>query len=336
LIADRFPRQKLLIITQVMMMTLAIILAALTFTGLVQPWHILVMAFFLGIANAFDAPARQSFVYELVEEKADLTNAIALHATMFNAAMVVGPSVGGIIYALVGPAWCFTFNAFSFIFVLTALFLMKLKPFVPPPKKRSALLEIKEGLQYVAHHPTIRVLIAGIGVSSLLAFAYVTLFPAWAKDVLNGNEATNGYLQSARGVGALIGALLIAFMGRRSKRGVWLTIGTFTFSTIMFIYAQSRWLPASLVLLAGIGFGYIIFANLTNSLVQTQVTDELRGRVMGIYVFTFFGLHPIGSLIAGLLAARVGAPTTLMINSVILLLFASIAFIKFPQIRRLE
>ena len=194
-IADRVPRRKLMIITQSCMMLLAFILAALTFTRLVQSWHILILAFLLGIANAFDAPARQSFTLEMVERQ-DLTNAIALNSTMFTSALVVGPAVGGLAYAGLGPGWCFTLNGVSFIAVIAALILMKLAPLPARTQKTSSWSDLLEGLKYVAGHRAIRMLILNLGMVAMLGLGVVTLFPAWSVNVLGGDATTNGLLIS--------------------------------------------------------------------------------------------------------------------------------------------
>ena len=212
-IADRVSRRTLMVITQSGMMILALILAILTFTNTVQWWHILILSFLLGVCNAFDAPARQAFVLEMVERE-DLTNAIALNSTMFNLAMVMGPAFGGLIYAWVGPGWCFTINAISFIAVIIALLLMKLKPFVPVKSNRSAVGDVKEGLKYVANHPSVKMLIFNLFIITILGLGIAALIPAWSVEVLGGNAATNGFLMAARGIGSLIGALMIAALGR--------------------------------------------------------------------------------------------------------------------------
>ncbi len=187
---------------------LAFILGILTFTKLVAPWHILVLAFLLGVANAFDAPARQSFVVELVERE-DLTNAISLNAAMFNMANILGPAFGGLIYAWVGPVWCFTINGFSFIDVIGALLLIQLPQFIAPPRQ-NAMTELKEGFRFVRDHAPIKLLIVTVGMVSMFAFSLLTLIPAWATEILGGDVRTNGLLLAARGAGALAGALTLA------------------------------------------------------------------------------------------------------------------------------
>lgn len=335
LVADRLPRRTLLIITQTSMMLLATFLAVLTFSGLILPWHIIVFAFCLGITNAFDAPARHAFVLEMVSRE-DLTNAIALNSTLFNSATAVGPAVGGIIYALVGPAWCFTINALSFLAVITALLLMKIDKILKPAHRNSAIKDIKAGFSYVVTEPLVRTIILNMCVVSLFGFSFVTLMPAWAVNILGGDATTNGLLQSARGVGALIGALMTAAMGHQLTRGRLITAGNFSMPVILIIFAFIRWIPLSLLALVGMGWGLMVFLNNSNSAVQTQVPDELRGRVMSIYTLTFFGLMPIGSLVAGALAAKIGEPNTVILGSSIMIIAALLIYMRVPELHKLK
>jgi len=333
-VADRVPRRRLLIITQATMLALAFILAGLTFGHLVEPWHILVLAFGMGVANAFDAPARQAFVLEMVEPE-DMTNAIALNAAMFNSATALGPAVAGVTYALFGPGWCFTINGISFIAVITALALMKLRPFIPKARVTSVLQDLKEGLRYVASHRMIRTIIVTVGAVTLFGFAYATLMPAWAVKVLGGNSTTNGFLLSARGVGALIGALLIASLGRFKFRGRLLTFGTLAFPSFVILFAFVRWLPLSLLILIAAGMSHILIFNLCNSLVQSFSPDGLRGRIMSIYSFVFFGLMPVAALWIGGAAEKFGEPAAVIIGGSISLLFALAVFLFVPKLRKL-
>lgn len=335
-IADRIPRRTIILVCQVVMMLLALALAALAFTGLVQWWHVLILALLLGVANAFDAPARQSFILEMVDRES-LTNAIALNSAMFTSAIVVGPAFGGLAYAWFGPGWCFVINAISFIAVIIALALMKLKPPDPTARKRSAGLdEIGEGLRYVWHEPTLRMLISNIGFTTIFGLGMVTLLPAWAVNILHGDSATNGFLLSARGVGSLLGALMIASLGRFNMRGKMWTLGSFGLPVFILIFSAIRWLPLSLLVMAGIGWSFIWLNNVTNALVQTHVPDHLRGRVMGIYTLVFFGSTPIGSLIAGNLAGWLGEPATLRINAAVLFVFAVLIYWLRPEMRALK
>lgn len=334
-IADRIPRRTLIIITQSAMMILAFILATLTFTNLVQPWHIIILSFLLGVCNAFDAPARQAFVIELVEREV-LTNAIALNSTMFTSAIVVGPAVGGIAYAAVGPEWCFLLNGISFIAVIAALMLMKLTPMQRTLRTANAYSDILEGLRYAWGDSRLRMLISNIGITTLFGMSIATLIPVWAVEVLGGDAKTNGFLLSARGLGSLVGALLIASMGRGHFRGRLWTIASFTLPLMMIIFSGVRSVPLSLLIMVGNGWAFISLNNTINAMVQSYVQDELRGRVMGIYTLVFFGSFPIGSLIAGNLADVVGAPNTVIIFSIILMLFALVVFWRKPEMRAIE
>lgn len=334
-IADRMSRRKLLLIAQSTMMVLAFIQAGLTFAGLIQPWHIIVLALGLGIANAFDAPARQAFTVEMVGRE-DLTNAIALNSSMFNLATVVGPAVAGLTYAWVGPAWCFTLNGLSFIAVITALLMMRLKPMLTKKRTTAALDDLKEGLRYTASHVAIRTLVSIAAVVSLFGLAFMTLMPAWATTVLGGDASTNGLLLAARGVGAVTGALMIAALGQFNGRGKLLTVGSFVFPLMMLIFAEVRWLPLSLLMLAGTGWGFMVLFNLANTLLQTLVPDDLRGRVVSIYTLGFFGLMPLGALLAGWVAEQLGEPNTLALSALITLAFSGWLWLRVPQLRALK
>jgi MFS family permease len=334
-IADRMPRRTLMVITQSSMLVLALTLAVLTFSGSIQWWHILIMAFLMGISNAFDAPARQAFVLEMVDRE-DLTNAIALNSTMFNSALVIGPAIGGLIYAWVGPGWCFTINAVSFIAVIIALLLMKLKPYVPALNRGKPWDDIREGLKYVMDHAAIKVLIFNLFVTTLFGFGIAALIPAWAVAVLGGDARTNGFLLAARGLGSLIGALTVAALGRINYRGRLLTINSILMPIFMVVFAYMRWLVPSLLAMAAVGFSLMMIFNLSNAMVQTRIVDEMRGRVMGIYTLFFFGAFPLGSLLAGWAADIIGEPLTVTINALILLAITLYTVWRVPTLRAME
>ena len=334
-VADRISRRKLMLVTQTMMMLLAFILAGLVFTGLIQAWHILVLAFFNGLANAFDSPTRLAFVTELVDRE-DLPNAIALNATMFNAAGVVGPAAAGLIYAWFGPGWCFTINGLSFIAVIIALLLMKLSPVVLDQARTSAWLGIREGFSYIAKSPTIIILLTGLGVVGMFGFGIIALMPAWARGVLSGDETTNGILLASRGVGALIGALAIASLGRYKFRGRLWTIGSFTLPAFIFFFAISFWLPLSMIALVGVGISFMMLVNTTNSMVQMRTPDHLRGRVMSVYSLVFMGGTPLGSLILGWMADGLTEQVTVIISSVLVMLFGAAVWLFRPLLRKEE
>jgi MFS family permease len=333
-VSDRAPRRSLLILTQTSMMALAFALAGLTFAGAVQPWMIVALAFGLGIANAFDAPARQAFVVEMVPRE-DLSNAIALNSTMFNLATVVGPAIGGLTYALLGPAWCFAVNGASFLAVIAALSRMQLTP-AAPSVRSSPLTDLREGLRYVASSATVLTLILVSGVTSLVGLAYSTLIPAWSVDQLGGGATTNGWLQSARGLGSLIGALMIASLGPFRSKGKLLTLGTLAFPALVVVFSFVRSLPLSVLVLVGVGWGYMVLFNMMNSLIQHEVPDGLRGRVMAFYSLSFNGLLPFGALLAGAAAGLLGEPQTVLLSGALLLAFGVALYLAAPRLRQLE
>jgi MFS family permease len=331
--ADRVPRRTLLLITQTTMMLLAFVLAGLTFLGIVQAWHIGVLAALLGTANAFDAPARQAFVSELVERD-DLTSAIALNAVMFNAATAVGPAVAGITYAAFGPAWCFALNGLSFLAVISALWLIKIPPIARLSRPPNLLAGLREALGYAAMQPLPRTLILLVAMASLFGISLTTLMPAWAVSVLNGNAATNGLLQSSRGAGALAGAFAIAALHPYFGRGRMLTVGTFAFPALLLLFSTTRWLPLSLATLFMVGTGHILVVNLANVLLQSTVPEHLRGRLMSLFSLTLFGSIPVGALVVGLTARYVGVPQAVALSAVCALAISLAVYVFAPVVRR--
>ncbi|HOX45366.1 MAG TPA: MFS transporter [Myxococcota bacterium] len=334
-VADRVSRRKLLLVTQACMLALAAVLAVLAFTGVVQAWHILCLAFALGVVNAFDAPARHAFAAELVPRE-DLTNAIALNSTMFNTATAVGPAVAGLTYDWFGPGWCFAINSVSFVGVIVALALIHLPPSPPRPPAGPAGRELAEGLRFAAGHAEIRLLLGLIVALSLFGLAFATLIPAWAVNVLGGGAATSGFLQSARGSGALIGALLVASLGRIRFHGRLLTWATFAFPVALLVFSAVRQQALALSVLVLAGGAMIVCFNLCNALVQTLAPDALRGRVMGIYSLAFFGFVPVGGLLAGSLAERLGEPLTVVLGASVFLAFALGVRLLQPRLSRLQ
>ena len=334
-LADRVPRRTLLVSTQIVMMSLAAILSTLTFLGIVQPWHIIGLAFCLGVANAFYAPARHAFIKELVDRE-DMTNAIALNSAIFNSALAIGPAVSGITYALVGPAWCFAINAVSYLAIIMALLLMKIPSQQVSDRRNSVRADLKEGMSYILHHKIIRTLISIVGLTCLFGISYITLIPAWAVNILGGDATTNGILHSARGFGALLSALMIASLGRFQFKGKLLTLGSFAFPILLLIFSVIHWLPLSLLSIFSVGIAAMLIFNLANALVQTLVSDDLRGRVMSIYSLSFFGLYPLGSLWAGLMAEHISESFAIMANSVILLIIFVFIRIFVPKLYELS
>jgi MFS family permease len=255
---------------------------------------------------------------------------------MFNSATALSPALGGLTYALFGPGWCFTINGLSFVAIIAALAVMKMAPFEAKAEQNSILTDLKEGIRYVTAEPMIRTIISLVGVFSLFGLAFATLVPAWAVNILGGNAATNGLLLSSRGLGALVGALMIASLGRFTFRGKLLSFGSLAFPALLFVFSLMRVLPLSLIVLFCLGFSQILVLNLANSTVQTLTPGSLRGRVMGIYTFTFFGLMPIGALFIGGMAGRYSEPAAIWINVVIIALFSGLIWIFMPKLRRLQ
>lgn len=264
-VSDRISQRTVLVVTQSWMMALAFILAGLTFAGTVQPWGILILAFALGIANAFDAPARQALVRKLVPRE-NLSDAVALNSTMFNLATVVGPALGGITYALLGPAWCFAVNGLSFQPVLAALGLMSLPAGAGRRGQSSPGRDLREGLRYIASRSTLLTLVTVSGAAALAGQACLTLLPAWAVNVLRGGPTTNGWLQSARGVGCVIGALLMASLGRFRFKCQLLTIGTLILPASIVAFSLARHFLLALLAMASFGLGMMILFNSINAI----------------------------------------------------------------------
>ncbi len=333
-VADHISRRKMLLITQGSMMVLAFILAVLTFSGTVRAWHIILLALLLGTANAFDAPGRQSFVVDLVP-KQELTNAIALNSSVFNLGTIIGPAAAGLVYAWLGPGWCFTINGLSFIAVLLALALMKIAA-KPPlrPAQGSLAHTLTEGVRYSFKDANIRVLLVMLTASAVFGFGLLALMPAWATGVLGGDVRTNGLLLSARGLGSLSAALMIAYLGARIIRGRLWSIGSLVMPVSLLLFALFRLLPVSLLMLVLIGWSLMTVVNLTNALIQTHVPDELRGRVMSVYILLFQGGFPIGSLVAGWLAGLTSEALAVFVFASVLLAVSIAIQLRQPSIRQ--
>ena len=335
-LADRFPRRRLMLITQTVMMLCAFILATLVATGILRVWHVGILAFVLGVANSFDAPARQSLAVEMVEDRRDLMNAIAMNSLMFNLARVAGPAVAGVLLATVGPTLCFALNGLSFLAVLAALLMMRLPPIAQRPQTEPLAAQVAAGLRYIRQSAPIRTIILLVGISSLFGLSYATLMPAYAADVLRVGETGLGWLSTAVGVGALAGSFTVASLGRLRRKGLLLTIGSLLFPGALLFFACSRSLPLSLACLAVVGFGWVAQNATCNTLVQALVTDDLRGRVMGAYTLMFFGTSPFGALLAGSLAQALGPTTAVLIGAGVTLVFSAGLLLAVPALRRLE
>lgn len=314
-VADRFDRRKILVTTQSTMMVLAFILAGLTLTHLIQVWHVVLLAALMGVVNAFDIPARQAFLGDMVSRE-DLVNTIALNSSMFNGARVIGPAVAGIVVSLIGEGWCFFANGVSFIAVITGLLMMS----ISRPRRSiegSPLQNIIEGFRFVARTGPIRALMLLLGLVSLTAMPYAVLMPVFADQILHGGARALGMLMGASGLGALGGALSLVL--RKSLRGLgkWVAIACSSFGFFLICFAYSKLLWLSIVLLVPVGFFLMLQMASSNTLVQSMVPDQLRGRVMSVYSMMFMGMAPFGGLLAGSLAHGIGAPLTVSIGGFI-------------------
>ncbi len=332
-IADRIPRRTMLMITQSGLMVVAFVQAGLVIAGVIQAWHILVLAFLSGTINAFDTPARQSFVVELVDRQ-HITNAIALNGTMFNGGAIIGPALGGLLYAAAGPEWCFSINGLSFLAVLSALALMRITTLPAQARRAKAVDAIAEGLRYIRSDRLIATLAFTVFFLNVFAFGLITLMPAWAVNILQGDVTTNGLLLSSRGVGAVIGGLTIAALSARGVRGKMWFISSLCLPLLMTAFAVSRVLPLSLAMMALMGLSLITIMNNSNALVQSRVPDEMRGRVMAIYSLMFMGGGPLGSLLAGLLAERIGEPSTALFSAGMVAMYVTAVALFRPEVRR--
>jgi predicted MFS family arabinose efflux permease len=333
-VADRVSRRRLLLVAQSAMMLLAAVLTLLTFSRVVQPWHLIGLGFLGGIANAFDAPARQSFVVELVPRE-DLTNAIALNSTIFNTATAVGPMLAGLAYAWIGPTPCFAINTVSFLAVIGALLAIRLAPGSAQARTGSAWQELGAGLRFVAESAVILPIVITAACVSVLGVGMMTLMPAWAVNVLGGGPRMNGLLLSARGVGSLSGSLTVAALGSSLRRGRLLVLDGFLLPALMLLFALFRSAPLALCALCAAGWAIVTMFNTMNALIQTHTPDELRGRVMGLYTMTYFGLVPIGALLYGASAARLGEQVAVAGGAMLQIAVAGLLAWRWPSLRRL-
>ncbi len=324
-VGDRYDRQRSVIATQTCSMILAFLLAALTLTHLIREWEIIVIAFLVGVVNAFDVPIRQAFFVQMVG-KEDLPNAIALNSSIFNGARVVGPAIAGFAIAWVGEGWCFFLNGLSFVAVIVALLMMRIERTEIKPSKVSPLRSFVQGFQFAMSDVPVRSALLLLSVLSLFGLQYSVFMPIYAQDILKGNAQTLGLLMSAAGVGAVLGAL--QFAARTHYRGLarWIAVTSTMCSVCLIIFSQARLFWLCTVVLFVVGFAATSQMAATNTLIQNRVPDELRSRVMAVYATMFMGVQPIGALIAGGVAKRIGAPYTLALFGSLVLL-GSLIFI---------
>lgn len=334
-LVDRWNRHRILIITQTLAMLQALVLALLVLTDNTLVWHIILLSVVLGLVNALDAPARQAFVTDIVADKNDLGNAIALNSSMFNAARLVGPSVAGLLITVMGEGLCFLINGISYFAVLAALSAMKIKPRSIEVAKGNILMDLKEGLGYVLGFAPIRYILMLIALISFTAMPYTVLMPVFASEILHGGPQTLGFLMGASGMGALTGVVYLA--SRQNIRGIEknIPLAAGLFGTSLILFSQSRSFLLSLFILFGAGFGMMVQMASCNTVVQTIVDDDKRGRVMSLYAAAFMGVVPFGNLFAGTVANWLGAPITVLLGGIASVIGALFFMNKLSSIREI-
>jgi MFS family permease len=331
---DRLDRRQVLVWTQVLSMVQSLLLAALTFSGRINIAWLLALSVMQGAINAFDMPGRQAFMVQMVGDRADLSNAIAINSSMVNMARLVGPSLAGMIIAVSNEAWCFLIDGVSYIAVIASLLAMSIEAPAARRKAASTFHEMKEGWSYVSNFHAIRTILLLFAIVSLMGMPFVVLMPIFAANVLHGGPHTLGFLMGAMGVGALISALSLA--ARKSVRGlirmIPIAAAVFGIGLVGFGLSRSFWLSMVTVLIAGMGMMQGMAAS--NTIIQTLVSEEKRGRVMSYYTMAFVGMAPFGSLLAGSLASAIGAPRTVVLNGVVVVLGSLWFFAQLPALRR--
>ena len=332
---DRWNRHRVLVVTQVLAMLQSFALAALALANIITVWDVLWLSLFQGLINAFDMPARQAFVVQMVEDRRDLGNAIALNSSMVNMARLIGPSVAGMVIAAVGEGYCFLIDGISYLAVIASLLLMNITALPKSRAARSTFAELRDGWNYVSGFAPIRSILLLLGLISLMGMPYTVLMPIFAGKILGGGPHTLGFLMGAVGVGALAGAFRLA--ARRSVLGLGrlTAISAAVFGGGLVAFSRSSWLWLSLILMFVVGIGMMQQMASSNTILQTIVEEDKRGRVMSYYAMAFTGMAPFGSLLAGTLANRIGAPDTLLITGACCIAGAIWFARELPEIRRL-
>lgn len=330
-VSDRYNRFRVLLSTQVASLVQALLLAVLVYQGEYALWHILFLTAALGFINAFDVPARQAMVYDMVVQKVHLPNAIALNSSMVNVARLVGPALAGVVLARFGAEICFLSNAFSFMAVIVSLLLMRLPPFIPRERRSTIATELKEGFHYLRITPEISKVMLMLAGVSLFSLPFITLLPVYAREIFDGDASTFGWLNSFVGLGAVSGALFLASMRPGTNLKKVLFRSTILFAIGLLAFSYMTFFPVASVFITLAGFGMMAQTTLSNTLIQTTVAPSMRGRVISYYAMAFFGMQPIGGLLVGTSADAIGAPLTMLIQGIATLL---IAVASFPFLRR--
>ncbi len=331
---DRWDRHRTLVVTQILSTVQSFGLGILALTHVITVWHVILLALFQGVINAFDMPARQSFVIQMVEDRADLGNAIALNSSMVNAAGLVGPAIAGVVIAATGEAWCFLLDGISYLAVILSLLLMKIPASLPRAAEKQVLQELVEGWRYVVSSPPIRSILLLLGLVSFVGMPYTVLMPIFADSVLHGGPHTLGFLMAASGVGALFSAITLALRRTVLGLGKMIPISAALFGVGLIVFSRSHVLWLSILMMLVTGFGMMQQMAASNTILQTIVDEGKRGRVMSYYTMAFVGVAPFGSLVAGTAAARIGAPDTLIIGGLLCIAGAAIFAGQLRTIRR--
>lgn len=331
--ADRFDKHRLLLATQIASAVPPVALAVLTLTGSVEVWHIIVMALFAGIINAVDIPIRLSFTTEMIATREDLPSAIALNALMQSLGRMAGPTVAGLLLAVLSEAACFVANALSKGLIIAMVLMMIITPRLPVRSSASPVQQMAEGLRYAWGVVPIRRLLPIVATISFMVSPYQTLMPIFAAEVYGGGPGMLGFLIGAAGAGGVVG--LLALASRRDVRGLtrWITATALCAGAGIVVFALSSWLPLSLAALAVTGFGIVVNGMSVSTMIQTIVDDRMRGRVMGIFTAAFLGMYPLGSLAGGALAAVIGAPATLALGGAVTIVAALLLWRRMPALR---
>jgi MFS family permease len=333
-LADRLKRHRILVITQTLAALQAAVLAVLVITEQVAVWHVVVLGGLLGIVSAFDITARQAFVVDMIEEKEDLPNAIALNSFIFNGALLIGPAVAGVLIAVVGEGPCFALNSLSYLAVLGALFLMKIPERKFAPGTLNMKAAIMEGAAYTARSVPIRSILMLVAVVSFVAASYTLLMPVFAEDILHGGSRVFGYLMSATGVGALAGAIFLASRSSLKGLGEIIAVAGILYGVGFFALSLSNLLSIALIIALVMGFSLMMQMASSNTIVQSIVEDQKRGRVLSLFVLARRGVESLGSLLFGAIAVWVGTPTTLRIGGIVCLIAVAAFTAKLPSIRQ--
>lgn len=332
---DRFPRHQILVGTQILAMVQSLALAALALSGVINIWQILALSLFQGLINAIDVPARQVFIIELVEQREDLANAIAINSIMFNGARLIGPAIGGLLISLVGEAYCFLIDGLSYIAVIWALLAMRFQPKEIPVIHGNSLQKIKEGFSYAFHSPPIRTILLLSAIVSFMGMQYTVLVPVFADKILKGNAQTLGFLMAASGVGALFGGIYLATKKTVIGTGRLVIIGPAILGVGIIVFSLSHFLPLSLLAMLFIGLGTILQMASGNIVLQTIVDDDKRGRIMSLFTMSFMGMIPFGNLMGGVFADRIGASNTLIIAGISCLLGSFFFSRQLPKLKKI-